>query len=140
MRRDRGVLGYDELGAYKYLLRIAMEAGARDAGLPGSREDPGNHGIGGAIEIGVVEHHDRRFTAKLEAQDREIFRRIAHHMARRLGSASKGDARDERMRGEGGAAFGAETGDDIDDAGRKTCFMDEAGEVEHRARCFFGSL
>jgi len=31
MRRDRGVLGYEELGAYKYLLRIAMEAGARDA-------------------------------------------------------------------------------------------------------------
>jgi GAF domain-containing protein len=31
MRRDRGVLSYDELGAYKYLLRIAMEAGARDA-------------------------------------------------------------------------------------------------------------
>ena len=31
MRRDRGVLGYDELGAYKYLLRIAMEAGARDS-------------------------------------------------------------------------------------------------------------
>jgi DNA-binding PucR family transcriptional regulator len=25
------VLGYDELGAYKYLLRIAMEEGARDA-------------------------------------------------------------------------------------------------------------
>jgi GAF domain-containing protein len=31
MRRDTGVLGYDELGAYKYLLRIAMEEGARDA-------------------------------------------------------------------------------------------------------------
>jgi GAF domain-containing protein len=31
MRRDRGVLSYDELGAYKYLLRIAMEAGARDS-------------------------------------------------------------------------------------------------------------
>jgi GAF domain-containing protein len=31
MRRDRGVLAYDELGAYKYLLRIAMEAGARDS-------------------------------------------------------------------------------------------------------------
>jgi DNA-binding PucR family transcriptional regulator len=31
MRRDRGVVAYDELGAYKYLLRIAMEAGARDS-------------------------------------------------------------------------------------------------------------
>jgi DNA-binding PucR family transcriptional regulator len=31
MRRDRGVLAYDELGAYKYLLRIAMEAGAPDS-------------------------------------------------------------------------------------------------------------
>jgi sugar diacid utilization regulator len=31
MRRDKGVLGYDELGAYKYLLRIAMEEGARDS-------------------------------------------------------------------------------------------------------------
>ena len=30
-RRDRGVRGYDERGAYKYLLRIAMEAGARDS-------------------------------------------------------------------------------------------------------------
>jgi DNA-binding PucR family transcriptional regulator len=31
MRKDSGVLSYDELGAYKYLLRIAMESGARDA-------------------------------------------------------------------------------------------------------------
>ena len=31
MRRDGGVLSYDELGAYKYLLRIAMESGARDS-------------------------------------------------------------------------------------------------------------
>ncbi len=30
MRRDRGVLSYDELGAYKYLLRIALDPGARD--------------------------------------------------------------------------------------------------------------
>ncbi len=31
IRRDRGVLSYDELGAYKYLLRIALDPGARDA-------------------------------------------------------------------------------------------------------------
>ena len=31
MRRDGGVLSYDELGAYKYLLRIAMDAGERDS-------------------------------------------------------------------------------------------------------------
>jgi GAF domain-containing protein len=31
LRRGGGVLSYDELGAYKYLLRIAMEAGARDS-------------------------------------------------------------------------------------------------------------
>ncbi len=30
IRRDRGVLSYDELGAYKYLLRIALDPGARD--------------------------------------------------------------------------------------------------------------
>jgi GAF domain-containing protein len=30
MRRDRGVVSYDELGAYKYLLRIALDPGARD--------------------------------------------------------------------------------------------------------------
>jgi GAF domain-containing protein len=30
-RRDRGVLGYDELGPYKYLLRIALDPSARDA-------------------------------------------------------------------------------------------------------------
>jgi DNA-binding PucR family transcriptional regulator len=31
MRRDGGVMSYDELGAYKYLLRIDLEPGARDA-------------------------------------------------------------------------------------------------------------
>jgi DNA-binding PucR family transcriptional regulator len=31
MRRDRGVMSYDELGAYKYLLRIALDPGARDS-------------------------------------------------------------------------------------------------------------
>lgn len=31
MRRDRGVVSYDELGAYKYLLRIALDPGARDS-------------------------------------------------------------------------------------------------------------
>jgi GAF domain-containing protein len=30
-RRDRGVLAYDELGAYKYLLRIALDPSARDS-------------------------------------------------------------------------------------------------------------
>jgi GAF domain-containing protein len=30
-RRDRGVLGYDELGPYKYLLRIALDPNARDS-------------------------------------------------------------------------------------------------------------
>ena len=30
-RRDRGVLGYDELGPYKYLLRIALDPTARDS-------------------------------------------------------------------------------------------------------------
>jgi GAF domain-containing protein len=30
MRPGRGVIGYDELGAYKYLLRIALDPGARD--------------------------------------------------------------------------------------------------------------
>jgi GAF domain-containing protein len=31
IRRDRSVLGYDELGPYKYLLRIAVDAGTRDS-------------------------------------------------------------------------------------------------------------
>jgi DNA-binding PucR family transcriptional regulator len=31
MRRDRGVVSYDDLGAYKYLLRIALDPGARDS-------------------------------------------------------------------------------------------------------------
>jgi sugar diacid utilization regulator len=31
MRRDSGVMSYEELGPYKYLLRIALEPGARDA-------------------------------------------------------------------------------------------------------------
>jgi len=31
MRRDSGVMSYDELGPYKYIVRIALEPGARDA-------------------------------------------------------------------------------------------------------------
>jgi putative methionine-R-sulfoxide reductase with GAF domain len=31
LRREPGVVGYDELGPYKYLLRIALDAGVRDA-------------------------------------------------------------------------------------------------------------
>lgn len=31
LRRERTVMGYDELGAYKYLLRIAFDPGVRDA-------------------------------------------------------------------------------------------------------------
>jgi GAF domain-containing protein len=31
LRRDAGVLGYDELGPYKYLFRIAVDAGTRDS-------------------------------------------------------------------------------------------------------------
>jgi len=31
MRRDSGVMSYEELGPYKYLLRIALDPGARDA-------------------------------------------------------------------------------------------------------------
>jgi DNA-binding PucR family transcriptional regulator len=31
MRAERGVVGYDELGPYKYLLRIALDPAARDS-------------------------------------------------------------------------------------------------------------
>ena len=60
MRPARGVMGYDELGAYKYLLRIALDPGARDSTIDA---------------VGKLAEYDRERSASLLATLEEFLSR-----------------------------------------------------------------
>lgn len=67
-------------------------AGARDARLSGSPEVTRNKPVGRSIHIGVIKHGDRRLAANFQGCHRKILGRVAHHVARSLRPAGKGDA------------------------------------------------
>ena len=60
-----------------------QEARAGDAALAGGGEDAGDDGVGGAVEVGVGEHHDRRLAAELQRRVGEVLRRVADDRAAR---------------------------------------------------------
>jgi DNA-binding PucR family transcriptional regulator len=60
MRRDAGLVTYDELGPYKYLLRIALDPAARDATIDA---------------VGVLADYDRERAAALVATLEEFLAR-----------------------------------------------------------------
>ena len=79
---------------------LHVEARARDAALAAGAEDAGDDAVGGAFEIRVLEHHDRRLAAELKRHLGEVLGRVAHDVAGRLRAAGEADAGDQGMGGQ----------------------------------------
>ena len=74
------------------------------------------------FEIGVIEHDHRILAAQLQRAAFQLLRAgRSHHPAHRRGAGERNRA-NVRMRGQRGADFAAEAGDDIDHACRDAGF------------------
>jgi len=51
---------------------VHQQPGPGDAGLPGGGEDPGNHAIGGGLQVGVVEDQLRGFAAQFQRRTGQV--------------------------------------------------------------------
>ena len=95
--------------------------------------------LDGAVEIGVVEHDERRLAAEFERKLLARARRRAADEAADFGRAGEGDLVDVVMRDERRARR-AVAGDDVDDARRQARLDADFGERQRRQRREFGGL
>ena len=86
------------------------------AHLPLVEQDPVDHALDGAVEIGVVEHDERRLAAEFQAQPLARPGRRPADQPPDLGRAGEGDLVDASCADERRAGL-AVAGDDVDDPG-----------------------
>ena len=89
---------------------------------------------------GVLEHDIGRFAAKLERDRLDGPRGKLVDALSGAVAPGEGDLRDMRMGDKALADLGAEAGHDIDDAGRKAGFLEQAAKLERRHRGEFRRL
>ena len=65
--------------------------------MPRGPENPRDRAIHRAVQIGILKHHERRFPAQLQRHLREIFRRIAQDMTRRIRATGEGNLGHQRV-------------------------------------------
>ena len=108
--RKAAVLAYDELGAYKYLLRVALDGGVRDATIDAVGKLAEYDAQRGAQLLATLEEFLRRH-GSISATSEALFvhPNTLRQRLRRIGELSGIDLRrddwlDDRDRGEDGAA------------------------------------
>lgn len=95
--------------------------------------------LGRDLEIGVFAHNRGTFAAEFEAHVLQV--RVCRHvqdLASRGDTAGEADLADARMQTHSGACGLAGAGNDVDDAGRKACFLDQGRQFERGEWRFFG--
>ncbi|VVO41965.1 hypothetical protein PS723_05946 [Pseudomonas fluorescens] len=92
----------------------------------------GHHrGVGGAIEVGVVEDDQWGLAAQFHGHVFERGARSAgHDLLAGVGAAGEGDFFDARVLGQPGADFTAATGQDVEHAVRQTGFGVDLGQLQ----------
>ena len=117
-----------------------QRAGAGDASLPGGGENPGDDALDGIVDCGVLEHDIGRFAAKLERDRLDGPRgKLVDALSGAVAPGER-DLRDMRMSDKALADLGAEAGQDIDDAGRKAGFLEQAAKFKRGHRREFRGL
>ena len=89
-------------------------------------------GRGRRVEVGVLEHDERRLPAELERHRGQVRGGVAVDGVRGGGRAGERDPIDVLVSGERRARAGARAVDDVEDAGREAGLIGEI--AEHRAR------
>ena len=125
-----GQLG-DE-GVVNPVLRI--DAVGADAGLAHVAEFRGDRAVDRGVDIGVVEHDERRVAAELEPDLLHRPRRLAHEELADLGRAGEADEAHRRMLAHRLADGGRIAGQHVEDARRKAGADGELGQRQRRQR------
>jgi GAF domain-containing protein len=94
LRRERGVVGYDELGPYKYLLRIALDPGARDSTIDAvTKLDAYDRERGAALLATLEEFLGRRGNISATSEALFVHPNTLRQRLRRIGDLSGIDLR-----------------------------------------------
>ena len=112
---------------------------ARAAHLALVEPDRVDDALDGAVEVGVVEHDERRLAAEFEREQLAGSRRRLADLAPDLGRAGEGDLVDALVRDERRAGR-AVAGDDVDDARGQARLDADLGEGERGERRVLGGL
>ena len=118
----------------KLIVHRAMNQRARagDAGLPGRREDAGDHTFDGFVEISVIENNVGGLAAQFQRDVLDPARGGLIDVFAGFVAAGESDFVDAGMRQQWFAHFVAEACDDVDDAGREAGFFEELPKRERR--------
>jgi ParB family chromosome partitioning protein len=92
------------------------------------------------LEVGVVEDDVGRLAAELERDALQVAGRRPHDLVTDFGRAGERDLVDVGMRGDRRACGLAESGDDVDHAGRDAGFLEQLAEAQRRERRLLGRL
>ena len=122
-------------------LRGHEHAGAVGAHLTGAEEVRHHGDICREIQIRVVKHYQRRFTAQLH---RHLFqgrgRRVRHHLFAAGHATGEGDFGDARMLGQELAGLCAHARQDVKHAVRHACFGVDLRQFQGGKRSYFARL
>src|SRR5207249_2954460 len=109
-------------------------AGGRGADLA-RMETPDAHQRGdGRVDVGVVEHDARAFSAELQQEALHRLRAGLGDPYAYAGAAGEADHVDVGRLDQRGTGFGTRAGDDVDDAGREPDLLHDADELEAAER------
>ncbi len=117
----------DERVVHAFLHQQAIGA---DAGLAGVAVLRGDRALHGGVEVGVVEHDERRVAAELQRNLLERAGALLHQLLADLGRAREGELAHPRVRGHLAADRGGGTGDYAEHAFRDAGAVGELGHGE----------
>ena len=124
------------------VVEVAGDDGPRRRGavLTGVDERRGDRALDGGVEIGVVEHQERRLAAEFELGAMPVLGGRGHHLAphgRRPGERHQVDV---AVSGQCRADVAAGPGDDVEHAGGQAGLAGEPRQRERRQRRHLGGL
>ena len=109
-----------------------------DARLTRGCEDAGHDALDGLVDIRVREDELRRFTPEFEGEALEVLSRVPGNVPAAVLATREGDLVHSAVGGQRFSDIGAEAGDHVEDASRKSCLLDEPHEFERGRRCELG--
>ena len=115
-------------------------AGGGGAVLAGVDQCTGHRSVHGGVEVGVVEHHERRLAAEFELGAVTLCGRGGHDPAAHRGGAGEGDDIDARVPGQRLADIRARSGDHVEHTVGQAGFLGQPGQGQRGERGQFGGL
>lgn len=119
---------------------LRVEPVGADTGLAHVAIFRDHRAIDGGIDIGIVEHHERRIAAELEPEPLHADRGLLVENLADRGGAGEADEAHRRMFAQHRADRGGIAGDDVEHALRHAGALGEFGERQRRERRLVGRL